>query len=264
MATYAIGDVQGCLEPLRRLLDSVAFDPERDRLFAVGDLVNRGPDSLATLRWARGLGTAFDMVLGNHDLHLLAVAAGVRPAQRKDTLGDVLAAPDRDELLHWLRHRPLLLEAEGHVLVHAGLLPGWSLADARSYAREVEGVLRTDSIALLCELYGDTPDWHPDLQGPERWRAIVNAFTRLRFCDAAGRLDLRTKTGPEPPPPGLLPWYAHPGRASREIAIVFGHWAALNGADCGPGLFPLDTGCAWGGRLRLMDLASRRYHHCPC
>lgn len=264
MACYAIGDIQGCLDPLRRLLDRVGFEPKHDRVLAVGDLVNRGPDSLGTLRWAHGLGAAFDMVLGNHDLHLLAVAAGVRPAHRKDTLDDILSAPDRDELLHWLRHRPLLIEAQGHVLVHAGILPSWSLDDARVHAREVEAVLRSEASSLLRELYGDTPDWRPDLTGPERWRAIVNAFTRMRFCDAAGRLDLRTKTGPESPPPGLLPWYAHPERATRDVPIVFGHWAALNGADCGAGLFPLDTGCAWGGRLRLMDLASRRYHHCRC
>jgi len=264
VTTYAVGDIQGCLDPLRRLLDSVAFDPAKDRLLAVGDLVNRGPDSLATLRWAAALGANFDTVLGNHDLHLLAVAAGVRPAHPKDTLDGILTAPDRDALLHWLRHRPLLIEAQGHVLVHAGILPGWSLAQAHGYAGEVEAVLRTEPIALLRELYGDAPDWSADLTGPARWRAIVNAFTRMRFCDAAGRLDLRTKTGPASPPPGLLPWYAHAGRATRDIPIVFGHWAALNGADCGAKLFPLDTGCVWGGRLRLLNLATGSYHHCPC
>ena len=264
MTWYAVGDIQGCLEPLHRLLEAVAFDPLRDRLLAVGDIVNRGPDSLATLRWGYALGASFDTVLGNHDLHLLAVAAGVRSAHPKDTLDGILTAPDRDELLHWLRHRPLLIDAYTHVLVHAGILPGWSLAEARRYAAEVESVLRTEPLLLLRDLYGDTPDWDTRLVGPPRWRAIVNVFTRMRFCDAAGRLDLRTKTGPELPPPGLSPWYTHPGRATRDTALVFGHWAALNGADCGPNLFPLDTGCVWGGRLRLMNLATGDYHHCPC
>jgi bis(5'-nucleosyl)-tetraphosphatase (symmetrical) len=261
---YAVGDIQGCLDPLRRLLDSVAFDPGQDRLLAVGDIVNRGPDSLATLRWVHSLGASFDTVLGNHDLHLLAVAAGVRRAYPKDTLDRILTAPDREELLHWLRHRPLLIEAQGHVLVHAGILPGWTLSQARDYATEIESVLRAKPGRLLSELYGDTPGWHEDLAGPPRWRAIINVLTRMRFCDAAGRLDLSAKTGPESPPPGLLPWYAHAGRATRDISIVFGHWAALNGADCGARLFPLDTGCVWGGRLRLMNLSTGRYHHCPC
>lgn len=264
MAWYAVGDIQGCLDPLRRLLDSVAFDPARDRLLAVGDLVNRGPASLETLRWLRGLGPAFDSVLGNHDLHLLAVAGGIRPAHPRDTLEPVLRAPDRDELLAWLAQRRLLLHAQGIVVVHAGIPPQWSLTAAEANAAEVEEVLRTRPGELLAGLYGDHPDWDPGLQGPPRWRAIVNAFTRMRFCTGTGALDLRTKTGPDQPPPGMLPWYAHPDRLTRDAEIVFGHWAALNGADCGPGLFPLDTGCVWGGRLRLLELTRRRYHHCDC
>ncbi|MFZ5654022.1 MAG: symmetrical bis(5'-nucleosyl)-tetraphosphatase [Pseudomonadota bacterium] len=264
MAGYVVGDIQGCLDPLRRLLDSLAFDPAHDRLWAVGDLVNRGPASLETLRWLRGLGSAFETVLGNHDLHLLAVANGVRPAHPRDTLEPVLRAPDRDELLAWLAQRPFLLHAQGVVVVHAGIPPQWSLATAAALAAEVEVVLRTNPGELLAGLYGDQPDWDPGLRGPPRWRAIVNALTRMRFCTETGALDLRTKTGPDQPPPGMLPWYAHPGRLTRGLDIAFGHWAALDGADCGPGLFPLDTGCVWGRRLRLLDLTNRRYHHCAC
>ncbi len=264
MASYAVGDIQGCLDPLKRLLDSVGFDPAGDRLLAVGDLVNRGPASLDTLRWLRALGPAFDSVLGNHDLHLLAVAAGTRAPHPKDTLAAILRASDRDELLLWLRRRPLLLEAQGFTLVHAGIPPQWSVADARAHAAEVEAVLRNAPEQLFPELYGDRPDWHPALLGPPRWRAIVNAFTRMRFCTPAGELDLRNKSGPEQPPPGMLPWYAHPQRRTKAAALVFGHWAALDGAYCGPNLFPLDTGCGWGRRLRLLHLETGRYHHCEC
>ena len=264
MAWYAVGDIQGCLDPLRRLLDSLDFDPARDRLLGVGDLVNRGPASLETLRWLRELGPAFDSVLGNHDLHLLAVAAGARTAHSKDTLEPILRAADRDELLTWLRLRPLLMEVQGFVLVHAGIPPQWSLAEARARAAEVEQVLREAPDQLLGDLYGDQPDWSPELRGTPRWRAIVNAFTRMRFCTATGELDLRTKTGPDQPPPGMLPWYAHPERRTAPVPVVFGHWAALDGADCGPDLFPLDTGCGWGRRLRLLHLEARRYHHWSC
>ena len=264
MARYAVGDIQGCLDPLRRLLDKVRFDPARDQLFGVGDLVNRGPDSLATLRWLYELGPAFDSVLGNHDLHLLAVAAGARSTHRKDTLDAILCAPDRDELLDWLRRRPLLLEAGNMVVVHAGIPPQWSLEEARGHAAEVESALQATPAALLGELYGDEPRWTPELEGPPRWRAIINALTRMRFCTANGTLDLVTKTGPDQAPPGMQPWYAHPGRRTRGVAIAFGHWAALDGADCGPELFPLDTGCVWGRRLRLLDLDTCRYQHCGC
>lgn len=264
MAWYAVGDIQGCLDPLRRLLDGVGFDPARDRLLAVGDLVNRGPASLETLRWLHGLGPAFDAVLGNHDLHLLAVAAGKQRAHSKDTLAPVLRAPDCDELLLWLRHRPLLIETQGFVLVHAGIPPQWTLAEAKRHATEVTQVLRNTPDALLGDLYGDRPDWSPALRGAPRWRAIINAFTRMRFCTPQGVLDLNTKTGPEQPPPGMLPWYAHAERRTRSVPVVFGHWAALDGADCGPNLFPLDTGCGWGRRLRLLHLETRRYHHASC
>lgn len=264
MAWYAVGDIQGCLDPLRRLLDGLGFDPAHDRLLAVGDLVNRGPASLETLRWLRGLGPAFDAVLGNHDLHLLAVAAGKQRAHPKDTLAPVLRATDRDELLLWLRHRPLLIEAQGFVLVHAGILPQWTLAEAKRHAAEVTQVLRDTPDALLGALYGDRPDWNPALVGPARWRAIVNAFTRMRFCTPQGVLDLNTKTRPNQPPAGMLPWYAHPERHTKSVPLVFGHWAALDGADCGPNLFPLDTGCGWGRRLRVLHLEAQCYHHTSC
>lgn len=265
MAVYAVGDIQGCLEALKRLLDKTQFDPERDHLLSVGDVVNRGPNSLDTLRFVKNLGGNFSMVLGNHDLHLLAVAAGVRPPTSKDTLDDILNAPDRDELLHWLKQQALLLKFDNYLVVHAGIPPQWSAHQALALAAEVETALKQDSETLLQSIYGDKPDWHPQLVGSERWRAIINAFTRMRFCTPEGQLDLVSKTAPEltpdQTPETLQPWYAHRSRKTRGIPIIFGHWAALDGRDCGANLFPLDTGYVWGGRLRLFNLESRSYLH---
>jgi len=258
MATYAIGDIQGCYERLRRLLDSLRFDPGRDRLWFVGDLVNRGPDSLATLRFVRALGERALTVLGNHDLHLLALADG-SPKQakdpkraKKDTLAPILQASDRDELLHWLRHRPLM-HFDAHknfALIHAGLPPQWDLCDALSCAREVETVLQgPDYPDYLDAMYGNEPTrWSDTLSGMERLRFITNCFTRLRYCGADGTLALKEKAAPGPQTSGYLPWFAVPNRATGSIRIIFGHWSTL-GYAAEHNTWALDTGCVWKGRL---------------
>jgi bis(5'-nucleosyl)-tetraphosphatase (symmetrical) len=257
MAVYAIGDVQGCLAPLRRLLYQIAFDPARDRLWFAGDLVNRGPDSLEVLRLARDLGPAALTVLGNHDLHLLAIAAGAARPKRRDTLDAVLNAPDRDALLDWLRAQPLLHHDPrlGYTLVHAGLLPQWDLPLALSLAAEVEAVLRgPDHRDFLTHMYGDQPDhWEPDLRGTDRLRVILNACTRLRYCDANGRMDLGPKGAPGTQAPHLLPWFAVPDRRSADLRILFGHWSTL-GCWQGAGTTGLDSGCVWGQALTAARL----------
>lgn len=265
MAIYAVGDIQGCLSCLERLLDSVGFQPGRDQLWAVGDLVNRGPSSLDTLRFCKNLGSNFRTVLGNHDLHLLAVARGYRSPSLKDTLQDILNARDRDDLLEWLRHQPLVISEAGFTLVHAGIPPQWSIKKALKRAAEVETVLREQPGQLLATMYGNQPDcWDKSLEGPDRWRMITNYFTRMRFCDANGRLELQSKLGPGNAPKGFAPWFAHNGRKAAADNIVFGHWAALNGVARSRHLFPLDTGCVWGGRMRLMRLDNCAYKHVSC
>lgn len=266
MAIYVVGDIQGCFDPLCRLLDKVAFNPARDQLWSVGDIVNRGPESLATLRFLKGLGPAFRMVLGNHDLHMLAVAKRLRKSNPKDTLDEVLRSPDRNELLLWLQGQPLLIHDEEILLVHAGLPPQWSLAEAKAYAHEVESVLGDERAeSFLSTMYGNQPDcWSDTLTGTARWRAIANYLTRMRFCDSSGRLELSTKLAPEQAPPGFLPWFSHPLRKTRHMDIIFGHWASLAGRDCGMHLFPLDTGCVWGRTLRLLDLSQKTYYQVSC
>ncbi|NIR60919.1 MAG: symmetrical bis(5'-nucleosyl)-tetraphosphatase [Gammaproteobacteria bacterium] len=269
MAHYAVGDVQGCLGPLRRLLEALRFDPAADRLWLTGDLVNRGPDSLATLRLIRELGEAAVAVLGNHDLHMLAVAAGAEPAKTSDTFDDVLSAPDRETLLEWLRHRPLLHRdtALGWTLLHAGLPPQWDIDTAQARAREVETALRGPRCReLLTGMYGDEPErWSDSLAGAPRLRFIINCLTRLRFCDAAGRLALGVKGPPGAQPEGYLPWFEIPGRASAGARIVFGHWAAL-GTRAGPDAYGIDGGCVWDGRLVALrlDVDPPRWHLVPC
>lgn len=260
MALYAIGDVQGCYEALRRLLDKIAFDPAKDRVWFTGDLVNRGPRSLDTLRFVRGLGNAAVTVLGNHDLHLLAVAANKRKPHRKDTLDQVLAAPDSEELLNWLRRQPLLHVENGLCLVHAGLAPQWDLATARACAADVETVLCSDGYQEFFQhMYGDAPDcWSPDLSSWERLRYATNCLTRMRYCDTLGRLELRTKGAPGSQPAHLMPWFAVPTRVPVEAEIVFGHWSTL-GFYAGYGCCCLDTGCLWGGELSALRLDGRRY-----
>lgn len=257
MATFVVGDVQGCYLPLRKLLDRLHFDRARDYLWFTGDLVNRGPQSLEVLRFVSRLGERVVCVLGNHDLHLLAVAAGAARIKKQDTLEAVLHAPDRDELLGWLRARPLLHHdaALDCTLVHAGLLPSWGLAQAQRLAREAEDMLRSaDGENFFHHMYGDLPDhWNENLHGYDRWRVIVNGFTRLRYCDRDGHMDLRPKGPPGSQPPDLLPWFQAPGRRSRGLRIIFGHWSAL-GLWQGDGVIGLDSGCLWGRSLSAARL----------
>ena len=258
MTRYAIGDVQGCDQELRTLLARLKFSADRDRLWFVGDLVNRGPGSLATLRLVRDLGDNAVVVLGNHDLHLLAVAHGAHRRRRSDTLDAVLAAPDRDSLLEWLMLRPLA-HAEGEdLMVHAGVVPQWSAAMTLTLAAEVSRALRRDPRELLEHMYGDEPErWDERLGGAERLRFIINVLTRLRLCTADGRVDTSIKELPPPAPSQLRPWFEHRQRASRDVRVIFGHWSAL-GLVVRPGILGLDSGCVWGGALTAADLDSDR------
>ncbi|HCK80458.1 MAG TPA: symmetrical bis(5'-nucleosyl)-tetraphosphatase [Candidatus Competibacter sp.] len=257
MAVYAIGDLQGCYEPLRRLLDALRFDPAADTLWLVGDLVNRGPRSLEILRLVRELGERAVAVLGNHDLTLLAVAAGRVKPKRKDTFQSVLGAPDRAELLDWLRRCPLLHHdpALGFTMVHAGLPPQWDLALAQQCAAEVEGVLRGPLYEeFLGRMFGGEPRrWRDDLTGYDRLRFMVNALTRIRFCTSDGALTFDDKGPPGSQAPTLFPWFQAPGRRNADLNVVFGHWAAL-GYYRAPGIFALDSGCVWGNRLTAIRL----------
>ena len=250
MALYLIGDLQGCDQPLRRLLREIDFSASRDTLYLLGDLVNRGPDSLAVLRRLRDYGTSAQCLLGNHDLHLLAVAEGVRRPHRSDTLSAILAAPDRAELLHWVRARPLALQAHGWLMVHAGVLPQWNAAETLALAGDFSTMLSgSEGTDWLRQMYGNQPDrWHPDLQGDERWRLVVNALTRLRFCSRDGQMEFGAKDGAGTAPAGYLPWFDVPERRSTDTPIAFGHWSTLGPLDR-PDLLALDTGCVWGGRL---------------
>src|SRR6056297_750157 len=268
MTVYAIGDLQGCLDPLQRLLERIAFDPASDRLWFCGDLVNRGPASLATLRFVHALGDTAVSVLGNHDLHLLATAwANNRPQKSRDTLHEILEAPDRLELLEWLRRRPLLHHdaAIGFTMVHAGIPPQWDLDEACSAARELEAALGGDSfIGVLRQMYGERPDrWSPDLEGIDRLRFIVNAFTRMRYVRADGSLEFDHKGPERPGDESLMPWFRFPGRRSAGQRIVFGHWSTL-GEMTHEGVFSLDTGCVWGGRLTALRLDDRTRHSVEC
>lgn len=266
MARYAVGDLQGCFDPLRRLLDRVAFDPARDVLWSTGDLVNRGPQSLECLRFFRDLGGSARVVLGNHDLHLLAVAAGIRRLKRSDTLQPVLDAPDAAELLEWLARQPLFYREPDYALVHAGLAPQWTLDDAERLAGEIAGVLAgPERETYLRGMYGDEPSlWSETLQGPTRWRVITNYFTRMRICDARGALNLAFKEAPAAAPAGFMPWYDAPRRRSANTRIIFGHWASLLGRSHRPDAIALDTGCVWGNKLTLFALDSGACFSCRC
>lgn len=267
MAHYAIGDVQGCYDDLLRLLDAISFSPARDTLWFTGDLVNRGPKSLATLRYVKSLGEHAVTVLGNHDLHLLAVAHGASSVRPRDTFTDVLAAEDRAELLRWLRERPLLQydAALGYTLIHAGLPPEWDLDTARRCAAEVEQVLRGDRAAeFFTHMYGNQPDhWDDQLQGWPRLRFITNALTRLRYCDRDGRLALAYKGAPGGQPRSQVPWFTLPQRRSKEMKIIFGHWSTLGRCDT-DGVFALDTGCVWGGKLTALRLGDEKWFSVEC
>jgi bis(5'-nucleosyl)-tetraphosphatase (symmetrical) len=250
---HAVGDIQGCCGELRSLLARLSFNTDRDRLWLTGDLVNRGPESLQTLRLVRSLGDNAVVVLGNHDLHLLAVAFGVRRKRRSDTLDDILEAPDRDALLEWLLTRPLAHREGGDLMVHAGLVPQWSAADALALAREVEAALRARPLEVFQHMYGDDPDrWDPALSGHERLRFVINVLTRVRVCTAEGKVDLGMKGKPPRHSP-FKPWFELDTRRSREVRVVFGHWSAL-GYVRRDGVLGLDSGCVWGGALTAVNL----------
>lgn len=271
MATYAVGDIQGCLQPLKHLLKQVQFNPDRDTLWSVGDIVNRGPKCLKTLRFLYDMRDNLVMVLGNHDLHLLAVAAGVRAPSVSDTFSKILAAPDRDKLLNWLTHRPLLHYEHGHTMVHAGIPPQWSIEDAMRYAWEVEAVLQSpDCIKFLKAMYGNEPAvWSDDLAGMERLRVITNYLTRMRYCTKKGVLDLVSKGPlPNPRPEGdskkVSPWFSHRKRKSAGNKIIFGHWASIEGITDSANTIGLDTGCVWGGAMTLYNIDTGERRRCQC
>jgi len=262
MARYAIGDIQGCHDELRELLRMLRFSSDRDELWFVGDLVNRGPKSLEVLRLVRDLGGNATTVLGNHDLHLLAVALGrgTRKLRRGDTLDAVLAARDCDRLLEWLLARPLAHHdaRHGDLLVHAGLVPQWRAADAVRLAHEVGQALAADAPAVLGGMYGNQPDtWDEDLEGMDRWRFVINALTRLRFCTPGGRMDLTQKAAPGDVPAPLAPWFSHGSARSRGARVICGHWSAL-GYSKRNGVIAIDTGCVWGGALTALALDDPR------
>jgi len=264
MALYAIGDIQGCHTEFRDLLDVIGFDVSRDRLWLVGDLVNRGAGSLAVLRDVMAMGDAATAVLGNHDFHLLTIAAGHRKPHRGDTLDDILAAPDRDALVAWLMRRPLVVAEGDHAMVHAGLLPSWTVAQALSLSREVEAVLASERAhEFLGVLYGDEPRrWRDDLTGYDRLRVVVNACTRLRFCTSDDTMELAEKRGVESTPEGFAPWFQHPARRSASSIVVCGHWSTLD-LLLTPNVMMLDSGCVWGGALTAVRLPDRRVYQVP-
>lgn len=265
MAHYAIGDIQGCFESFQQLLEEIGFNPGRDTLWLVGDLINRGPDSLAVLRWARQHEEALRIVLGNHDLHALAVAEGFVQPHRSDTLQPLLDAPDRDVLLDWLRHRALAYGEDEYLMIHAGLLPQWECMQALELAQEVEAALQGPHYRdFFSRMYGNHPNhWEDSLQGMDRLRLVTNALTRLRVCDAQGVMDFRFKGEVEKIPAGLMPWFDVPNRKCMDKTLIFGHWSAL-GLVLRDNVIALDTGCLWGGQLTALRLEDRRVFQVPC
>ncbi|MGH8678429.1 MAG: symmetrical bis(5'-nucleosyl)-tetraphosphatase [Burkholderiales bacterium] len=265
MATYAIGDLQGCLGPLKELLELIGFNRNRDRLWFVGDLVNRGPDSLETMRFVKSLGNSATTVLGNHDLHLVIVAAGFGRKHKSDTLDTVLAAPDREELLAWLRGLKMFHVEDDIAMVHAGLLPQWDIARASELAAEVEQALRGPQHAQLAQrMYGNHPErWDDELTGYDRLRVVINAMTRLRICTPEGRMQFSHKGDPGDIPRGYLPWFEVPSRKSAEATVVCGHWSAL-GLRTAANFIALDSGCLWGRQLSAVRLEDRRVYQVPC
>ena len=269
MADYVIGDVQGCYNSLQQLLEKISFNEHTDRLWFVGDLVNRGPQSLAVLRFIRNLPITPQITLGNHDLHLLCELFIPHPQRRNqdDTLHDILHASDSEEIGHWLRKQRLLIHDPSFniVMVHAGIAPGWTLNTAKKLALELEAVLRGDQyLEFLSTMYGNEPNyWSDDWIGPDRWRVICNYFTRMRFCDSSGHLVLTYKGSIAAAPPDLYPWYVVPHRHEIDADIVFGHWAALQGACTEPRIHAIDTGCLWGGELTALRLHDRQRFSVP-
>ena len=256
MSIYAVGDIQGCYAPLEGLLKSVNFDPKKDQLWCAGDVINRGPESLKTLRYLHSLKDACTIVLGNHDLHLLGIAFGNATLKRSDTVQEILDAPDADELLHWLRFQPLIHHEHGYTMVHAGIPPHWSINHAISMAHEVETVLKSEHYKeYFLHMYGNQPDiWSDNLAGYDRLRLITNYLTRMRFCNTQGRLDLENKLGPETAEDGMQPWFEISDRKAANDKIIFGHWASLEGQCHTENVYPLDTGCVWGGKLTMIRL----------
>ncbi len=265
MPTYVIGDVQGCLHAFLDLIAAIAYDPRRDRLWFTGDLVNRGEDSLGMLRWCMAHDEGIVAILGNHDLHLLAVAEGFVPPHKKDTLNEILEAPDRAEVLEWLRRRPLLHREGDWLMVHAGLMPAWTAQQAQSLARELEDVLRGKAYReFLRQMYGNEPrHWSEALSGQDRLRLIANAMTRMRFLHPDGGLEFLHKCAPTQAPPGLLPWFDMPGRLSRDVRVLFGHWSTL-GLYLRDDVAALDTGCLWGGRLTALRIEDGQVFQVDC
>lgn len=270
MMIYLIGDLQGCCDAFERLLAEVGYSPSRDQLYLLGDLVNRGPESLRTLERIASFGASAQAVLGNHDLHLLAVAGQARKPGKHDTLAAILDAPQREHWLHWLRHQHMALYAHGWLMVHAGVLPQWSLAQTLDLAKEVQALLQgPDLSAFLHQMYANEPArWEDHLQGTERLRLIINALTRLRFCSADGRMDFKVKESAAAAPNGLMPWFEVPGRLTAHTRIAFGHWSTLGPLNQ-PELLALDTGCVWGGaltaaRIDPQDPSQRELISVPC
>lgn len=265
MATYALGDVQGCQPQLQKLLEMIGRETPEAKLLFAGDLVNRGPASLETLRMVKNLGQKAVAVLGNHDLHLLAVACGIRKVKPGDTIQPILDAPDRDELIDWLRYRPMAYAEDGFLLVHAGILPQWDAKKTMALAHEVEQVLRSrDWKDFLEEMYGNLPDkWDDSLEGAARLRCIVNGLTRLRFCTAEGKMEFASKMGTDEAPLGYMPWFEVPGRKTGDSIVVFGHWSTL-GLVMKDRLLSLDTGCVWGGKLTAVRLEDRALFQVGC
>jgi bis(5'-nucleosyl)-tetraphosphatase (symmetrical) len=265
VATYVIGDVQGCLHAFLELLENIGFDPGSDRLWITGDLVNRGEDSIGMLRWCMAHDQVLVAVLGNHDLHLLAVAEGFVPPHRKDTLEEILDAPDRAEVLDWLRRRPMVHQEDGWLMVHAGLLPEWTPEQAVALGAELEAVLSGPEYRdFLAGMYGNEPRrWDAGVAGQDRLRLIANAMTRLRFLHPDGSIEFLHKCAPGDAPAGLIPWYDMPGRRSREVRTLFGHWSSL-GLLVRDDVVALDTGCLWGGRLSALRLQDGRLFQVGC
>jgi len=271
MSAYAIGDVQGCYSELQNLLNEINFDERRDELWFAGDLVNKGPKSLQTLRFIKALGVNAKITLGNHDLHLLAVAKNIQPLLKKDTIQEILAADDVKELIDWLKSRPLLITDDNlnFTMVHAGLPPQWSLENAKEFAKECELILQSEKInKLLAEMYGDTPNiWVNSLQDYAKQRFIINCFTRIRFCNSDGMLDFDAKVAPGKQNTSLIPWYSLPNRKTKDNKIIFGHWSTVHIGNEKNfkqyNVYPIDTGCLWGGRLTAMRLEDEKVFSVP-
>lgn len=268
MATYVIGDLQGCLTSLIQLLEHITYQPENDTLWFAGDLINRGNQSLETLRFVKSLGDNARVVLGNHDLHLLAVAHGFGTLKRGDTLSNILTSRDRDELMDWLRKQPLCHHDASlkTIMTHAGIPPCWDLEQTLARAKEVEQVLQSDKVDdFFASMYGNKPNqWDDDLTGTDRLRAITNYLTRMRFCDAYSKLDLKSKEGVNTAKEGYAPWFDHRSKLPSDYHVVFGHWAALEGKTQQNHIHALDTGCVWGGSLTALRLEDKQRFSTPC